>query len=1092
MKVKKRDGTLVPVRLDEITDRITNLCWDLDTKVVDPVKVTIEVIEKMNDNISTSQLDTFAAEICHQKSMIHPHFNVLASRLIISDHHKNCKIDADLKFSNVCKLLYSNLDQLGKQSPLISDELYELSQTYSDIIDNMIDNNRDFLFDYFGFKTLYKSYLLKCNGKVIETPQHMWMRVALGIHGKIKTQDGKIYEHDFDLVKETYDLLSQKYFTHATPTLYNSGTKNAQGISCFLLGMDDSLTSIFKTLSDSAQISKWSGGIGIHITDIRGNGSYIRGTGGNSDGLVPMLKVFNDTAKYINQCFASDTIIPTKNGLKRFDQIVIGDKVITGKGTLERVAKVFRTTNVDHLYGITTEHSVEPTWVTGAHPIYCKISENNREYVDVKDLRVGDLVGFSVPNYEADIQEYTKDDCRFYGKLIRNGYIHENEFYLNDTDDDFVKRYLFNAGCKFVDNRIERSNMFKFGKVHLYDHNNKKHIHPSFLYLPIEKALEVVGGIFADCIDSMYEPISNNVTDSVKYILLRSGILNDPDAIRCGDQIFTRITKIEVKKSDEEVYDLETVGPEHTYLTPLGIAHNGGGRRPGSIAIYIEPWHADIRDILECKLNHGDDTRRARDLFYAMWIPDLFMKRVEKDQMWSLMCPSECPGLSEVYGNDFKKLYEKYEAEGKVTATVKARDLFNKIVLSQIETGTPYMLYKDACNLKSNQKNIGTIKSSNLCSEIIEYSDTNKYACCVLASVVLSQYVKDVNGVNIFDHNLLFSVVRTIVRNLNKVIDINYYPVPETRRSNESERPLGIGVQGLADVFFMMKYPYDSKEALKLDKEIFETMYYAALTESVELSKRDGPYPTFQGSPLSKGEFQFDLWEKHSGTKVEHSGRWDWEAMRSDVIKYGVRNSLMLALMPTASTCQIMGSTSESFEPITSNAYTRRTLAGEFILINKYMANDLIKLGLWDENMRNNLLAGRGSLKGIKKIPEDVKKVYKTVWELKQKVLIDHSAARGIYIDQSQSLNLYFEDASYDSITKAHFYGWKQGLKTGSYYIRSQPGVKSATFTYESDKEDHVDKSDTETDKKPKRKKKEEVEKQVVFDQEEGCEMCGS
>lgn len=803
MKVKKRDGTLVSVRLDEITDRITSLCWDLDPKVVDPVKITIEVIEKMNDNISTSQLDTFAAEICHQKSMIHPHFNTLASRLIISDHHKNCKIDADLKFSNVCKLLYSNLDQLCNPCPLISDELYSLSQEYAEVIDNMIDNNRDFLFDYFGFKTLYRGYLLKYNGKVIETPQHMWMRVALGLHGRIKTQDGKIYEHNFDLIKETYDLLSQKYFTHATPTLFNAGTRNAQGISCFLLGMDDSLSSIYKTLSDCAQISKWSGGIGIHITDIRGDNSYIRGTGGESNGVVPMLKVYNDTAKYVNQ----------------------------------------------------------------------------------------------------------------------------------------------------------------------------------------------------------------------------------------------------------------------------------GGRRPGSIAIYVEPWHRDIYEILDCKLNVGDPERRARDLFYAIWNNDLFMKRVEKNQMWSLMCPSECPGLSEVYGNDFKKLYEKYESEGKVIKTVRAIDLFNKIIDHQIELGSPYMLYKDSVNLKSNQKNVGTVKSSNLCAEIVEYSDTKKYACCVLASVVLSQYVKEVNGVNTFDHNLLFSVVRTIVRNLNKVIDINYYPVPETRASNESERPLGIGVQGLADVFFMMKYPYDSKEALKLDREIFETMYYAALTESVELAKKDGPYKTFQGSPFSRGEFQFDLWEKHSGTKIEHSGRWDWDHMRQEVMKHGTRNSMLLALMPTASTCQIMGSAAESFEPITSNAYTRRTLAGEFILINKYLANDLIKLGLWDDNMRNNLLAGRGSLKNIKKIPEDIKKVYKTAWELKQKVLIDHSVARGVYIDQSQSLNLYFEDANRDALQKAHFYGWKQGLKTGLYYLRTQPSVKSATFTYESDKEDHTDheKSDHE-DKEPKKTRRKKTQ----------------
>lgn len=861
MKVKKRDGTLVPVRLDEITDRITNLCNDLDIKVVDPMKITIEVIEKMKDNMSTSELDTHAAEICHAKTMLHPHFNVLASRLIVSDHHKNCKIEADLKFSNVCKILYNNLDQVGKQSPLISHELYEMSQTHSDIINNMVVDDRDFLFDYFGFKTLYNSYLIKCNGKVIETPQHMIMRNALGHWGKVKTQEGKIYEHNFDRVKETYDLISQKYFTHATPNLYNAGTPNPQLISCFLLGIDDSLNSIYKTLADCAQISKWSGGIGLHVSDIRGQKSYIRGTGGNADGLEPMLKVYNDTAVYVNQ----------------------------------------------------------------------------------------------------------------------------------------------------------------------------------------------------------------------------------------------------------------------------------GGRRPGSFAIYVEQWHPDIEKILEYRLPTEEYIKKGcGDLFYAMWTSDLFMKRVEKNQNWSLMCPSECPGLSDVYGNDFKKLYEKYESEGKVRATVKAIDIWNKIMKSQIESGGPYMLYKDAVNLKSNQKNVGTIKSSNLCCEINEYSDTSKYACCVLASVVLAQYVKKVNGSNIFDHNLLYSVVRVIVRNLNRVIDINFYPVPETRVSNESERPLGLGVQGLADVFFMMKYPYDSKEALTLDSEIFETIYFAAITESVELAKIDGPYSTFKGSPLSKGEFQFDLWEKHSGTKIEHSGRWDWNSMRKEVIKHGTRNSLLLAPMPTASTGQIMGSAAEAFEPITSNAYARNTNAGSFILLNKYLTEELIKLGIWDDSMKNSLLKGRGSLKNIKKIPDDIKKVYKTVWEIKQKILIDHSVARGVYIDQSQSLNLFFESPTYESLTKAHFYGWKQGLKTGSYYIRSKPEVKSASFTYESDKEEHTDheKSDHEEPKKTRRKKKTEVEvtelpkiqvvdkveaveeaidkkknedkqngleKKVVFEEkglvinsDEGCDMCGS
>lgn len=794
MRVKKRNGTLVPVRLDEITDRIAFLSNDLDQTIVDPVKITLEVVEKIHDGISTSLLDSFTAEICHTKAIEHPHFNILASRLIISDHQKTALLTTKMKFSECCKILYSNTDQLNEPSPLISDELFKISQEMADDLDSYIQNDRDFLFDYFGFKTLLKSYLLKVGTKVIETPQHMWMRVALGIHGPIKLVDGTVTSFDMNLVKETYDLLSQKYFTHATPTLYNAGTRRNQLFSCFLEGIDDNLTSIYKVLSDTAQISKWAGGIGIHVSDIRAAGSYIRGTGGKGDGLVPMIKVFNSTARYVNQ----------------------------------------------------------------------------------------------------------------------------------------------------------------------------------------------------------------------------------------------------------------------------------GGRRAGSFAMYLEPWHADVQDFLKCKLPHGDENRRARDLFYAMWIPDLFMERVLKNESWSLMCPSECNGLSDVHGKEFNKLYEKYEKEGRIVRTVNARVLFEQMVSSQIETGTPYMLYKDSANAKSNQKNIGTIKSSNLCAEIIEYSNTNKYACCVLASIVLPTYVitpektkKDTDPKMIFDHAKLHEIVKVVTRNLNKVIDVNYYPVPETKTSNMSERPIGIGIQGLADVFFKLGLPYDSEEAIQLDREIMETIYHGALTASLELSKKDGPYATFKGSPISKGHFQFDLWKEHNGIEITHSGRWNWDSLRKDIKKHGVRNSLVTALMPTASTSHIMGSASEAFEPITSNCYSRRIKAGEYMVMNPYMANDLIKLGIWNEKMRENLLEGRGSIQNIPEIPQKMKDIYKTVWELKQKCLIDHSVARGIYVDQSQSLNLYFAIPNAEQICKAHFYGWSKGLKTGSYYIRTKPREDSASFTL--DKNTNTEENNTES-----------------------------
>jgi ribonucleoside-diphosphate reductase alpha subunit len=1158
--------------------------------------------------------------------------------LIIGDHQKTIQIIANLKFSQVCQILYNNTDQMGEISPLISEEMYNMSIEYKDLIDNMIDDKRDFLIDYFGFKTLAKSYLLKVANKVVETPQHMFMRVALGEHGRFKYQDkvnskgeiievGATLEPDFELIKETYDLESMKFFTHATPTLYNAGTRRPQFFSCFLNGMDDSLKSIYKVLGDCADISKWSGGIGLHIHEIRSNQAYIRGTGGRSDGIVPMLKVYNDTARYVNQCFAKETIIPTTNGLKRFDEIVIGDSVITGKGTVEYVSKIFRTSNLDDskLFGITIKHSIEPTWVTGSHPIYCIQDQakeldyydiSNRlekgiieaDFVAVKDLKIDDFLGFPIPMYEQDIPEYTKEDCRFFGVMLGDGHISKDgdQAYIcgNPEKDDFnfYNNYLLSTGCKIT--KTERNDkyhrltftpqtasMFKFGRVHLYQ-EDEKHIHSSFLHLPIEKALQIVYGVLETDghigndikeTEIVLEMTSKNVIDSIKYILLRAGVLTSGSIVdRVGEShetekgiitskkiayrlripkikvicdllglkyssekstqfcynnyIFSRIKRIESKLYKGAVYDLETLGPEHTYLTPLGIAHNGGGKRSGSFAIYLETWHADIQDFLKCKLPHGDENRRARDLFYALWISDLFMERVKANESWSLMCPSECPGLADVYGKDFKKLYEKYEKEGRVVKSISAQELWYEILKSQIETGTPYMTYKDAANYKSNQKNVGTIKSSNLCSEIMEYSDTEKYACCVLASMVLPTYVvpapitkphakskkstkdkteeieeievdllipvketkaskkkieeNEVDVIQpelIFDHAKLGEVVKVVTRNLNKLIDLNYYPVEETRVSNMSERPIGIGIQGLADVFFKLGMPYDSPEAIKLDREIMETIYYYAISASMELSKKDGPYPTFKGSPISKGHFQFDLWKEFPTSKehipeILHSGRYDWDKLRREVKKHGVRNSLVTALMPTATTSQIMGSAMEAFEPITSNCYARRVKAGEFMVVNPYLAADLIKLGLWNENMRNNLLQTRGSVQNIPEIPKKLKDIYKTVWEIQQKVLIDHSIARGPYVDQSQSLNLYFADGNQEMITKAHFYGWSRGLKTGSYYIRTKPSTNSASFTMTKEEEPEKEK-----ERSPNRKSAIEI-----TEEEDQCNSCGS
>ncbi|WP_418500224.1 ribonucleoside-diphosphate reductase subunit alpha [Flagellimonas sp.] len=761
MYVVKRDGRKEPIMFDKITARVRKLCYGLNN-LVDPVKVAMRVIEGLYDGVTTSELDNLAAEIAATMTTTHPDYAKLAARISVSNLHKNTK----KSFSETMKDLYEYVNpRTGKKAPLLSDEVYQVIAEHAEQLDSTIIYNRDFGYDYFGFKTLERSYLLKINGKIAERPQQMLMRVAVGIH-----------LDDMDAVVETYELMSKKYFTHATPTLFNSGTPKPQMSSCFLLAMkDDSIDGIYDTLKQTAKISQSAGGIGLSIHNIRATGSYIAGTNGTSNGIVPMLRVYNDTARYVDQ---------------------------------------------------------------------------------------------------------------------------------------------------------------------------------------------------------------------------------------------------------------------------------GGGKRKGSFAVYVEPWHADIFDFLELKKNHGKEEMRARDLFYAMWIPDLFMKRVEADGEWTLMCPNECPGLFSTHSEEFEALYTKYEAEGKGRKKIRARDLWEKILESQIETGTPYMLYKDAANRKSNQKNLGTIRSSNLCTEILEYTSPDEVAVCNLASIALPMFVK--NGE--FDHKELFKVTKRVTRNLNKVIDRNFYPVEEARNSNMRHRPIGLGVQGLADTFIMLRMPFTSDEAKKLNQDIFETLYFAAVSASMEMAQEEGAYSTYKGSPMSKGEFQFNLW----GIKDEElSGRWDWDKLRKEVLQHGVRNSLLVAPMPTASTSQILGN-NECFEPYTSNIYTRRVLSGEFIVVNKHLLEDLVKLGLWNENLKQELMRANGSVQGIDAIPEDIKELYKTVWELSMKDIIDMSRQRGYFIDQSQSLNLFMENANYAKLTSMHFYAWKSGLKTGMYYLRTKAAVDAIKFTLDNTKKQEV------------------------------------
>lgn len=793
MYVVKRDGRKEAVKFDKITARIIKMCYGLDP-LVSAEKVAMKVIEGIYDGVTTSDLDNLAAETAAAKTIDHPDYALLASRIAVSNLHKDTK----KSFSEVMEDLYTYIDpKTNQNASLLADDVYEVIQNNKETLDSSIIYDRDFRYDYFGFKTLSRSYLLKLDGQIAERPQQMLMRVAVGIH-----------KNDIAAAIKTYNLMSEGWFTHATPTLFNSGTPKPQMSSCFLLTMkEDSIEGIYETLKSCAKISQSAGGIGLALHDIRAKGSYIKGTNGTSNGIVPMLRVFNDTARYVDQ---------------------------------------------------------------------------------------------------------------------------------------------------------------------------------------------------------------------------------------------------------------------------------GGGKRKGSFAMYIEPWHADVFDFLDLKKNHGKEEQRARDLFYALWIPDLFMKRVEENGDWTLMCPHECPGLSETHSAEFEALYTKYEAEGKGRKTIKAQELWFKILESQIETGTPYMLYKDAANAKSNQQNLGTIKSSNLCTEIIEYTAPDEIAVCNLASLALPKYVTEEGT---FDHDKLFEVTYQATVNLNRIIDGNYYPVEEARNSNMRHRPIGLGVQGLADTFIMLRMPFESEEARKLNSEIFETIYYAAMTASKDLAKVEGPYETIEGSPVSKGIFQYDMWG------VTPSSRWEWDVLKEEVKEFGVRNSLLLAPMPTASTAQILGN-NECFEPYTSNIYTRRVLSGEFIIVNKHLLKDLVKEGLWNKEMRQKLMVSNGSVQNIPEIPAHIKDLYKTAWEISQKAIIEQAADRGAYICQSQSLNIFMENANFGKLTSMHFYGWKKGLKTGMYYLRTKAATDAIKFTVDKNINVETTTNTSVNDTIVRSIEEEQAAIACSLDNPDACEMC--
>jgi len=1110
MQVQKRNGEFEAVSFDKVLQRLRKAAKGL---VVNPDALAQQVLSRIVNKIHTSELDTLAAASAASLCTTHPDWGTLASRIAVSNHQKNTQAD----FSAVIRILSNQVHKSGSPLSYISQSLIDVVEANTLKIDSYLKHERDYVFDYFGFKTLEKSYLLKdTSGNIIERPQHMWMRVALGLWGS-----------DLDQAFKTYDLLSLKFMTHATPTLFNAGTPRPQLSSCYLLAMaDDSISGIYKTLGDCAAISKYAGGIGLHLHNVRARGSLIRGTNGSSNGIIPMLRVFNNTARYVDQCFVPGTLIFTQSGPKCIEDVGITDKVLTSTGAFESVRLPVRHEYKGQVLDIQLKNAIYPVRTTPEHQIKClkgqakglnfDVIRNRLEkgiitsaFADANELDIGDFLVFPIPVYVSDISMLSEEDCRFYGILLGDGYISGSvsgvclnteskkytvEFITNYLDNRGIKHNVYpETDCSTI--RIKWSTTtpgFKFTRAQLYDTNKQKKIDPLLLHLPIEKTKQILRGIIETdgCVGTKeiaIELSSYPLVEDIRYLLLRLGALasgyernrvgdvsstrdihtNLPTAVvrvpripeilemfpnaptgeffsflRYENNIYSRIQNITETTYEGIVHDFEIEGTHDYVVAHLGVAHNGGGKRNGSFAMYLEPWHADVEDFLRMKLNTGAEEERARDLFYALWIPDLFMERVEADADWSLFCPDEAPGLADVWGDEFNALYKRYEDEGRYKRKVSARKLWFQTLDSQMETGTPYLLYKDAANRKSNQQNLGTIKSSNLCTEIIEFSSPEETAVCNLASIALPAFVGASLG-STFDYEALQKVARTCVRNLNRVIDINFYPTPETERSNMRHRPVGLGVQGLADVMAILRLNWESEEAANVNQLIFEHLYYAALDESAEIAKVEGPYSTFAGSPVSKGILQPDMWGVTPLS--EKNGTLDWAALREKV-KGGIRNSLLVAPMPTASTSQILGY-NECFEPFTSNLYTRRTLAGEYIVVNKHLMNELIALGLWNDSMKQRIIAMNGSVQGIKEIPDEIQARYKTAWEIPQKILIDMAAARGAFLCQSQSLNLFISDPTYSKLTSMHFYAWKKGLKTGCYYLRTKAPVSAQKFT---------------------------------------------
>ena len=1268
LRVTKRDGTREIVAFDKILNRLKKIGKEriagVENLKINYTTLAMKVIDQLYDGIHTTQIDELSAEQCASMASTHPDYNVLAGRIVVSNHHKN----TSGSFSQTMDALFSHRDNNDHASPMISADAYLLLQKYATELDAMCVYERDYLIDYFGFKTLERSYLLRVQKRPIERPQHMWLRVALGIHGE-----------NLACVRETYEYMSQKYFTHATPTLFNSGTPHQQLSSCYLIAMEnDSIEGIYNTLKDCALISKWAGGIGMHIHNVRASGSYIRGTGGSSNGIAPMLRVFNNTAKYVDQCLTPETILYTTRGPIPISQAVAGiTRVFNREGTSETVANVLEHVYEGEIREIQLANSASRMRLTPEHLVMGltmyrpgqDIETTQHElnaglvqlgWMDAKDITAGDYIAHAIPGDSCvvDFAELTEDVCRIYGQMLLSIYLPDEgnpddyhgsgafspqkNFYLRDTPENiqtvihFMTRHCIQyATCKIGKMAFlywMKSVNLPFKATDFWcPHTNRVQIGERWLLLPQSKIAAILEGLSAKPQDPIH------ALPQTVFLRLRAGIARAGEFV-FENKVMVPVQHVSVSEYKGIVYDLQMT-EEHNYMVEHGIVHNGGGKRNGSFAIYLEPWHADIELFLQMRKNHGDEELKARDLFYALWIPDLFMERIKTGGTWTLFCPDECPGLADVYGDEFVALYTKYEASGRGRKTMPARDLWFQVLDAQMETGTPYILYKDACNRKSNQKNLGTIKSSNLCvapetlvltdkghveiasicgqrvnvwngqewseveivqtgenqpviticfrnpkklsklrctpyhkfyvlknnevvqvpaceltintrlislnisdnryaddayeemyvcglhdyeettdtycftepkrhmgvfngiltgqcTEVIQYSDNNETAVCNLASLALPMFVDQ--ETKTFDYVKLHAITKVVINNLNRVIDVNFYPTEKTQTSNFLHRPVGLGVQGLADVFMMLDLAFQSDEAKEINRLIFETIYHAAIEKSndiaidrhrqysnrfvslqtvgaiendevfieAELSKLPekwcGAYSSFVGSPASEGILQFDMWN------VVPTDRYDWGKLRESVQTYGLRNSLLMAPMPTASTSQILGF-NECIEPITSNIYSRRTIAGEFIMANKYLMNDLMRLNLWNDRIKNNIIANNGSVQQIEAIPPEIREKYRTVWEIPMRHVIDMAADRGAYICQSQSLNLWLEDPNYNTLTSMHFYSWNKGLKTGIYYLRRRGKHQAQQFTIEPEKKT-----------------------QDNNDEHEICEMCSS